>query len=220
MATSAISTAATSATSNGVTAINPKSILGKDDFMKLLLTELQYQDPTSPMDTGKILTQTSQLATLESADNTNNALKDLTDRMTASSDLGAVSAIGKMGSLGTDKINLRKGNNPSFEMYFSHDVQSGTVTIKDSQNNVVKTLDLNSHVAGVLSFSWDGTDDSGSNLPEGQYSITSDYSDGTNSYQTAYGSYPIESVRFDSGKALLKMGSNYYPLKNVKEIYQ
>ncbi len=205
---------------NSSTYSNPKATLGKDDFMKLLLTELQYQDPTDPMDSDKILTQTSQLATLESADNTNKALEDLTKQLSSSSDLNAVSAIGKMGSLGTDSITLNDDSSPNFELYFNHDIQSGTITIADSQNNVVKTFDLSSANAGVQSFQWDGIGDSGERLPAGTYSITADYSDGNDSYKTAFGVYPIESVRFDGGDSFLKMGSNYYPLSKVKEIYQ
>ena len=219
MSTSAISNT-TTATNNDIYE-NPKSILGKDDFMKLLLTELQYQDPTDPVDTEKILTQTSQLATLESADNTNKTMEKLVAQLNSSSDLNAVSAIGKMGSLGTDSITLAQDDNPSFDIYFSHDIQSGSVNITDAQGNRVKTFDLGSNSAGVQSFQWDGTDNSGNRLPEGTYSITSNYSDGDNgSYETSYGIYPIESVRFDDGKALLKLGSKYYSLDKVKEIYQ
>ena len=200
---------------------NPNSVLGKDDFMQLLLTELQYQDPTDPMDSDKILTQTSELASLESADNTNKALEDLAAQLDSNSDLNAVSAIGKMGSLGTDSITLTDDSNPTFEMYFNHDIQSGTVSITDNQNNIVKTFDLPSESAGVYSFDWDGMDDSGNRLPAGSYSITANYNDGgTDTYTTAFGVYPIESVRFDSGNTLLKMGSNYYPLDSIKEIYQ
>ncbi len=203
------------------TAANPDGILGKDDFMELLLTELQYQDPTDPMDSDKILTQTSELATLESADNTNKALEDLSKQLASSSNLSAISAIGKMGSLGTDSITLSDDDNPTFEIYFAHDIANGQVTIADSNNNIVKTFDLSPQNGGVLSFQWDGTDDNGNRLPAGSYSITADYSDGqTGSYTTAYGVYPIESVRFDGGDALLKMGSSYYPLSKVKEIYQ
>ncbi len=218
MSTSAITN---STTTNSVTATNPKSVLGKDDFMKLLLTELQYQDPTDPMDSEKILDQTSQLATLESADNTNKAMEKLVAQLNSSSDLNAVSAIGKTGSLGTDSITLGKDDNPTFDMYFKHNIASGTIHITDTQGNIVKTFDLKTHDAGVQSFQWDGKDNSGNRLPEGKYSITSDYSDGsTGSYKSVYGIFPIESVRFDSGKALLKLGNNYYPLSDIKEIYQ
>lgn len=201
------------------TVINPKSILGKDDFMKLLLTELKYQDPTSPMDTEKMLTQTSQLATLESADNTKKALEKLTSQLSASANLGIVGAIGKMASLGKDTIFVSKDNNPSFDLYFKHDIQSGTVTIKDINGNVVKTLTLQPQSGGVLNFAWDGTNDNGERVPEGEYSISANYSDGSSgSYSTTYGTFPIESVKFDNGNALLKLGNHYFPLSQVKEI--
>lgn len=68
---------ASSTTTKAEDKTGSSDVLGKDDFLKLLLVELQYQDPTSPMDTEKILTQTSQLATLESATKTNTALENL-----------------------------------------------------------------------------------------------------------------------------------------------
>ncbi len=200
-------------------ATNPKSILGKDDFMKLLLTELKYQDPTDPMDSDKILSQTSELATLESADNTNKALEQLTDQLSASANLGIVGAIGKMASLGKDTILISKDSDPNFDLYFKHDIQSGTVTIKDTDGNIVKTLTLQPQQGGVLNFAWDGTDDNGEKVPEGEYSISADYSDGSGgSYTTTYGTFPIESVKFDKGNALLKLGNSYYALSKIKEI--
>ncbi len=202
------------------TATNPKAKLGKDDFLKLLLTELEHQDPTNPMDSGKILTQTSQLATLESANNTNKAMTALVSQLKSSSDLNAVAAIGKMGSLGTDTITLLKNKTPSFDLYFKHNIKSGTVNITDTKGNIIKTFVLKSQNAGVLTFKWDGTDNSGNKATPGSYKISSNYSDGsTGSFSTSYGSYPISSVKFVDGKAQLKLGNNYYPLSSVKEIY-
>ena len=211
----------TSQQKNNSQAFNPDSILKKDDFMKLLLTELRYQDPTDPMDSQKILTQTSELATLESANNTNKTMQAIMDQLKSSYDFNAVASIGKMGSLGTDKITLSKDKSSTFEIYFAHDIQTGKVDIKNSNGDIVKTFNLQPQKGGVLSFEWDGTDNSGVKMQEGSYSVSADYSDGsTGSFSTAYGVYPIESVRFDGGKALLKLGSNYYPLSQIKEIYQ
>jgi len=209
----------TNTTSKDV-AENPDSVLGKDDFMKLLLIELQYQDPTEPTDTEKILTQTSQLATLESADNTNKTLEELSKTLSSSTQLSAISAIGKMGSLGTNSILLDESNEPLFEIYFPKDVSSGAITIKDSSGNVVRTFDIANLPSGVNPFSWDGTDEAGNRLSVGSYSIEASYTsaDGS-SGTTAYGVYPIESVRFEQGEAKLKLGSSYVPLKDVAEIY-
>lgn len=215
----AISNATYTPTYGGDTVENPDSVLDKDSFMQLLLTELQYQDPTDPMDSDKILSQTSELATLESADNTNKAMQSLVDQLKSSSDFNAVAAIGKMGSLGTDKIMLSKDKKTSFALYFAHKIQSGRVDIKDAKGNVVKSFDLQPQDGGVLAFDWDGKDSGGNQMPEGSYTVSANYSDGASgSYTTQYGTYPIESVKFDNGKALLKLGGNYYPLSQIKEI--
>ena len=209
----------TSATTSTSTT-NPNSVLGKDDFMKLLLTELQYQDPTAPMDTQKILTQTSQLASLESADNTNKTLDALASSLGTSQQYSTIAAIGKTADLGTDSIALDKGSNSTFEMYFPKDVQQGTVEITDGNGVTVKTLDVGTNPSGVYQFTWDGTDQAGNAAASGVYHAKATYKDASGATQkTRLGVYPIESVRFDNGSTLVKLGSNYVPLKNVKEVF-
>jgi flagellar basal-body rod modification protein FlgD len=199
---------------------NPKGALGKDDFMKLLLVELQYQDPTEPMDTEKILTQTSELATLEASDNTNKALSNLAESLGASQQFSTIAAIGKTADIGSDAIAHDEGSSSTFEIYFPQDVQQGTIEIKDNSGAVVRRMDVGTNPSGVYKFTWDGTDDLGTSAKSGIYHISANYenSKGENE-QTRLGAYPIESVRFDKGKALLKLGSNYVALDKIKEIY-
>jgi len=199
---------------------NPKGTLGKDDFMKLLLTELQYQDPTAPMDTEKILAQTSQLATLEASDNTNNALKDLAASLGNAQQFSTIAAIGKTADLGSDSIAHDKGSSSTFEVYFPNNIQSGTVSIKDSSGQVVKTLDVGTNPSGVYRFTWDGTDQGGNGADSGIYHVSANYADKDGkTHETRLGAYPIEAVRFENGKSLVKLGSNYVPLENIKEVY-
>jgi flagellar basal-body rod modification protein FlgD len=212
-------TSITSSTS-GSAYENPNGVLGKDDFLKLLLVELQYQDPTEPMDSEKILTQTSELATLESAENTNKALEQLSASLASSQQFSTIAAIGKMADLGSDAISHEKATTSDFEVYFPNTIKDGVVEISDSDGNVIKTLDVGSNPAGVYRFSWDGMDQSGNVSDEGIYHINATYTDGDgNTQQTRLGAYPIESVRFDGAQTLVKVGSNYIPIENVKEVY-
>jgi len=201
-------------------AVEDKTSLTNDDFMQLLLVELQYQDPTEPTDTEQILTQTSQLASLEATDKTNQALEDLAASLSASNDFSTISAIGKMADLGSNAISIDKGSSSTFEMYFPTDVEQGSIDITDVNGNIIKTMDVGTNDSGVYQFTWDGTSNGGETVEGGIYYVSSSYSDPNGEAQTTrVGAYPIESVRFDNGSTLVKVGSNYVPLESIKEVY-
>ncbi len=199
---------------------NPNGILGKDDFLQLLITELKYQDPTDPMDSDKILTQTSQLATLEAQTNTNDTMKQISEAYKSSAQFSTIGAIGKIADVGNSDIRLDESGKVGFEVYFPEEAASGTLQITDSSGNLVKSVDLPSLSSGVHAFEWDGTDASGNQVDAGVYQVYVSYTTSSGKeLDTRVGLYPIESVRFEDGEALLKLGSNYVPLAQVKEVY-
>ncbi len=209
---------ASSATAS-TTTTNPKGVLGKDDFLKLLLLELKYQDPTSPMDSEKILTQTSQLATLESTENTNKALETLAAALSSSMQYSGIAAIGKIADTGSNAVVLSEGEDVDFELYFPSNVTSGKVNILDNNGQILRSMDIGATDAGVAKYTWDGKNNSGAELDEGVYYVESTYTkaDGT-SATTRVGLYPIESIKFDEGKTYAKLGSNYIDFSTIKEV--
>ncbi len=197
-----------------------KSVLGKDDFMTLLLVELQHQDPTEPMDSEKILTQTSQLATLEASENTNQALSDLAASLGSTQQYTTIAAIGKTADLGSNAIGYDEGSTSSFEVYFPQDIASGTVEILDTNGQIVSTMNIEPNQSGVYQFDWNGSLSNGDIAESGMYYITASYKNPAgDDLTTRMGAYPIESVRFEDGAALVKVGSSYVDIENVVEIY-
>lgn len=197
-----------------------QSVLGKDDFLKLLLVELQNQDPTDPQDTDKILQQTSQLATLEASQNTNDALSNLSSAMTGSAQFATISSIGKMADIGATGIILQDGQPVTFDVYFPESIQGGEIEIVNSQGITVDTLEVNAESKGSVSFNWDGTDESGNLYEDGDYQVNITYTSSSGeSKSTPFGVYPIEAVRFDGAEAEFKLGTSYIPLSSIKEIY-
>ena len=198
---------------------NPNGILGKDDFLKLLLTQLQYQDPTAPTDAATILTQTSQLASLESADKTNKALESLSATLSNGDQFSTIAAIGKTADLGSNAISYDKAAT-TFEMYFPADVASGSVEILDSEGKIIQTMDIPASSSGVQEFTWDGTLSTGEYADPAIYYVTASYKDPQGAdLTTRLGTYPIESVKFEQGNTLVKVGSSYVPVENIVEIY-
>ena len=199
---------------------NPNSVLGKDDFLKLLLVQLKYQDPTEPMDSDKILSQTSELASLEASTNTNKALEELTASLGNSLQFSTISAIGKIADTGSNAIVVEEGKTTEFQLYFSEDVDSGSIDILDVNGNTIDSIALSSSDKGVQNFTWDGKVN-GEFVDEGMYYVTANYNDASGkSHETRVGTYPIESVRFEEGEALVKLGSSYVSMDSIKEIYE
>lgn len=69
--------------------------LGKDDFLKLLMTQLQNQDPTSPMDNSQFISQMATFSSLEQLTNLNNTMQNFVDSQTQNGLLQASMLIGK-----------------------------------------------------------------------------------------------------------------------------
>lgn len=200
--------------------VNPKGELGKDEFLKLLLVELEHQDPTAPVETDKILSQTSQLASLEASTNTNKELGNLSSALQASMKFSTVGAMGKIANIGNDEVLLPENGTASFEIYFPDDVKKGEIEVKDTLGNLVRTIKISDVRKGVNSFNWNGESNEGNRVDEGSYHVSASYvTPKGKSGETAIGTYPISSLKFEEGKSLMKLGSQYVPFKMVKELY-
>lgn len=136
--TSTSTTSDTSSTSSSGLVSNPNATLDKDAFLKLLLIELQHQDPTDPMDSDKMLTQTSQLSALEMQQNTNTTMQKMVETMqllsnsfSTSMSTSAIGAIGKMATVSDNKIKLTGSDEViALKMYLPEDSDENGVTLK------------------------------------------------------------------------------------------
>jgi flagellar basal-body rod modification protein FlgD len=222
MASAVTNTATTVSNTANTVATNPKAQLDSQAFMKLLLTELQYQDPTSPMDTDKMLTQTSQLSALEAQNATKTAMENMTKSFQTSANYSLASAIGKIADTGLTALNVSGGKGGKFDVYLPKDTTDSTISVVDSTGNTTfKTFSYDAKSKGTFQVDWDGTDNSGAKVADGAYYVKVAYNgtDGT-AGKTTIGAYPIESIKVDGSTAYFKVGSNYVDVTKIKEIYQ
>jgi flagellar basal-body rod modification protein FlgD len=216
-------TSVTKTISKDQVASNPNAQLTSDDFMKLFIKQLQYQDPTKPMDTEKMLEQTSQMTQLQSNTDLKNDLQKLINRMDSSAQYSSISMIGKTANNGQNKLPIIDAKNLKqdipFKLYFKDDFSEANVKILDKNGNIVKNIDVKNGQKGLQNFTWDGKDNNNQPVDDGEYSIVADYTTTNNTKEsTKLGYYPITSVQFDNGKTFVKMADNYIPLSSIKEI--
>lgn len=104
--TSATRTAATDAAAAATAASKDKNAIGKDAFLNLLVTQLQHQDPTKPMDDTAFLAQLAQFSSLEQLQQMNQSLTTIAGFYTA---IGSGSAADASTSSNSTAANERKG---------------------------------------------------------------------------------------------------------------
>ena len=189
--------------------INKNGILNKDAFLKLLLEQLKHQDPTSPMETDKMLSQAADLTVVESQQNIAKALEKMSSKLAAASDYNLVSAVGKMADTGKDRITVSGSNERhNFSLYFPKDYKVGKGTIKDSKE-------------GTKDFSWDGKTPDGKRAENGTYTVSATYTtQGGQKHTIKMGMYKIQAVRFGTEGVQFKMGGKYYPHSEIREIQE
>ena len=205
--------------------VNPDSILDKDSFMKLLLVQLQNQDPTSPTDTDKILSQTADLATLEAQENTKTALESMVKSYQGTAQYALISSVGKIADTGQNAVSFEeRGEDVDLEIYMGGYAESATITIKSTGGEVVRKIAVpvkedGSYYHGLIEFGWDGRDEAGAKVEGGTYVVTLDYTNpaGTK-VSDPMGRYPIESVRVSGTEPELKMAGSYYKMSDIQEI--
>lgn len=233
-ATSSGSTSGTtrtdSSSSSGIVS-NPNATLDKDAFLKLLLIELQHQDPTDPMDSDKMLTQTSQLSALEMQQNTNTTMQKMVETMQKLSDsfstsmsTSALGAIGKMATVSDNKIKLTGADELiALKMYLPEDSDENGVTLEiyDSNNKLVfsEKSDAKSISQGLFTMEWPGRNNDGVYAGDGEYTVKMVYNNKNGEKITAnYGTYPIEGIVFKEGIAYAKMAGKEVPFDAIQEI--
>ncbi|EDO6661826.1 flagellar basal body rod modification protein [Campylobacter coli] len=229
--TSTSTTSDTSSTSSSGLVSNPNATLDKDAFLKLLLIELQHQDPTDPMDSDKMLTQTSQLSALEMQQNTNTTMQKMVETMqllsnsfSTSMSTSAIGAIGKMATVSDNKIKLTGSDEViALKMYLPEDSDENGVTLEvyDSNNKLVfsEKSGEQSVSQGLFTMEWPGRNNDGVYAGDGEYTVKMVYNNKNGEKITAnYGTYTIEGIVFKEGIAYAKMAGQEVPFDAISEI--
>ncbi len=152
------------------TASTASTTLGKNytDFLKLLMTQLKNQDPTSPMDTNQFTSQLVQFSSVEQQINVNKNLNTLIDLQQGNQVLQSSSLVGKTLQATSSKIDLQ---NSAGSVTFATSVPANAIVTITSQSGQTLHTDAIKTSIGQNTWHWDGRDDNGNTVPDGAYSL-------------------------------------------------
>jgi flagellar basal-body rod modification protein FlgD len=208
------------ATNSTASALATAGGLTQADFLKLMTTQLQSQDPTNPVDNSQFVSQMAQFSQLTSSQDLLTSVNGLSTALSASLQSSQVLS-------STNLIN-RQVLVPSTTMAYSGSSVSGaanvsatgdvSVSIVDATGKAVRTMDLGTQNAGLSQFAWDGKDDSGNAVASGTYSMAAT---SNGSALSTYAAGAVTAVGFGGasvGTYLQVAGIGGVPLSEVAQI--
>lgn len=148
----------------------------RNNFMTLLIAQMQHQDPLDPMDNHEMTTQLAQINTVSGIEDLNKTLKGITSQMDAGQTLQATGLIGKGVLVPGDRVLMEtdeEGNahTTPFGIELGQSAENVRVTITNASGQVVNRYDIGSVKAGVESFTWDGRTTEGETAAPGAYRV-------------------------------------------------
>lgn len=188
-------------TANNTTASSARASLGSNfqTFLTLLTTQIQNQDPLSPMDSNQFTEQLVQFSQVEQQIKTNEQMESLVSATRGSQTAGAISYIGRMAQITSNRTALNANGGASWDVSFPAPATSATARVQDSAGRVVLERPLTDR-AGNTTFQWDGKNSLGRAMPAGVYrlSITATDAEGATITPTISVNETISGVSFDS----------------------
>lgn len=201
--------------------INKNSRIKKDDFLKLLFTQLKYQDFQSSVDFKDLMAQLSILAEIEQAMNLKDAIDDLAKSIARSNFFSATSIIDKNAYIWGNEISVQGGVPESYPA-FSLDIPAKEVVvrIKAPGGITVRTIRMTDVSAGKHKVNWDGKNDAGNPVADGKYTfeITAYDVDGNEFKAEKLTFGRIDSVSLNGVDITVSVGGTTYNFEKVAEV--
>ena len=196
--------------------------LGQEDFIKLMTTQMNHQDPMKPMENGDFLSEMAQFSTVSGLKEIKDAFNGLATSLKSSQALQASSMVGRTVLVPGSMSTFSEGTPMKAAVDLETNIADLKISIMDDKGALVKEIDLGNKAAGVTHFSWDGMLAQDKKAMSGNYSIrASGMVDGKTESLSTLISDTVQSVSLGTGGqsvSLTLANAGSAGLADVKEI--
>lgn len=140
----------------------------QDRFIKLLVAQMNNQDPLNPLNNSEVTSQFAQLSTVSGINKLTDLMSGFSSSFTASQSLQAAGLIGH-GVFTPGNSTVLDGGKALAAVDLPQSVDSVTITIKNASGETVHSATVGAQPKGTLALQWDGVTDQGANAPNGTY---------------------------------------------------
>ncbi|MCP4299199.1 MAG: flagellar hook assembly protein FlgD [Gammaproteobacteria bacterium] len=196
--------------------------LGQEDFLTLMISQFQNQDPFEPMDNGEFLGQLAQFSTVNGISSLNSEFQGLAGSMQDNQALQAAGLVGHSVLAVTDIAHLNDDASVKGGIELESSAGNVQIDVTNGAGELVQRLNLGQQPPGLVRFTWDGNDSSGERADSGLYQVTARVIRGTDIESAAtVVEAEIQSVtlgQFGGGMTLNLVGGQEMPLGQVYQI--
>lgn len=197
-----------------------------DMFMRLMIAQLQNQDPSSPADTSDFMQQIATMSQVESINNLAQSVESTSQSMLASqAALQASAMVGQSVFIPGDTVEVGTASSPYARGSFNLDISASDVRIKvyNSSGSLVDTMQLGSVAAGEHEFAWQMDIDEEGNMsqPPGDYTfVVERFDDGEYQALNTNMAYSVNSVTLGENGIGMTVNTNAgsFDVSDVKQI--
>jgi flagellar basal-body rod modification protein FlgD len=195
--------------------------LGKNEFLKLLVAQLENQDPTNPQDNGEFVAQLAQFSSLEETQKMSTSFANFTTAFQSTQHLQATSLVGRPVHVKSDTTALQSGGAVSVIADLPRSTDSATLSVFDSSGALVDSYNLGPQQQGRAEFLWTGYNANDERFPAGMYKFRVSAANGNEtSVVPTFLSANVNSVTIEPGGGLTLnlAGIGPTPLEKVIQI--
>jgi flagellar basal-body rod modification protein FlgD len=201
-----------------------KQVMGKDDFLQLLVTKLRYQDPLNPLQDEDFAAQLAQFSSLEQMQNISDGIAQSNQwdllQMQSLNNAMASGFIGREIEANYDTVYVDNSKPATISFTLPDAASQVTLTIKDSDGNVVRTITEDQLSDGAHELQWDAKDTAGNTVPDGTYTVeaSAKAEDGTAMTPKLSLIGVVESVLYRDGSAYMHVNGIDIPLGDITAV--
>lgn len=195
--------------------------LGRNEFMELMLAQMNNQSPLEPQDNGDFIAQLAQFSSLEEMQNMSSTIDSAVAQFRSTQALQASALVGR-------SVLVKASTGPMLPdgtVKGAIDLPAGTSNLRldvlNETGELVKQINLGQQFAGQVGFTWDGTNMQGQLMPQGRYTFNAEasYGSGSEQLETMLGTN-VDSVSIGVGGniTLNLAGVGAIPLSDVRQI--
>jgi flagellar basal-body rod modification protein FlgD len=170
-ATTPTTSTSSNASAGALTAATGTSADSEQRFLKLLVTQLNNQDPLNPLDNAQLTSQLAQMSTVSGIEKLNSAFQSLLAQSGSSQVLQSANLIGRTVLVPGNDLALKPGTDVPFAVDVTGAAETVKVSITNAAGEVVRNFDLGALPPGVKTLAWDGLADNGAPVAAGVYTV-------------------------------------------------